>query len=246
MCSQLVVAVVVEALEHCFLDRAVHPLDLTVSPRKVGFGQPMFDPIGFADHVKAHWPGIDGVPVSRLLCELNAIIRENGVDLIGHGLQHVLQELSGGAPVSLFNKLGDGELARAVDADEEVKLALSGLHLCNINMKEPNRVAFELRAPRLVPLDIQQARDAFAIGLEPMAPQWLIVAGTGAALIASGAGSTVAGHRDNRPAATMYAAEMRQPQLPRLRSEPWIAVPSAPSSCPRPTRFCAISRRSWG
>ena len=55
----------------------------------------------------------------------------------------------------------------------------------------------------------------------------------------SGAGSTVAGHRDNRPAATQYDADMRRLQLLRLRSEPWTAVPSDLSSCPRPSRVCA-------
>ena len=87
MCAQLIVAVVVKALDGCFLDSAVHSLDLAVGPRVVGLGEPMLDPVGFADHVEAHWPGIDGVPVSGLLCELNTVIGENGMDLIGHGLE---------------------------------------------------------------------------------------------------------------------------------------------------------------
>jgi hypothetical protein len=50
------------------------------------------------------------------------------VDLIGDGLKHVLEELPGGAPVSRFNQLGDRELGRAINADEQVELALSSLH----------------------------------------------------------------------------------------------------------------------
>ncbi len=37
----------------------------------LGFCQPMLDPVGFADHVEAHWPRVDGVSVPRLLCELD-------------------------------------------------------------------------------------------------------------------------------------------------------------------------------
>ncbi len=39
-----------------FLDRPIHPLDLAVGPRMVGFGQPMLDRVGLADHVEAHRP----------------------------------------------------------------------------------------------------------------------------------------------------------------------------------------------
>ena len=48
-------------------------------------------------------------------------LRENAVDLIRHSLQHLLQKCPCGALVYLFNELGDGELARAVDAGEKVE-----------------------------------------------------------------------------------------------------------------------------
>ena len=75
MCSQLIVVVVVEALDRGVFDRPVHPPDLTVRPRLVGFGQPVLNPVGLADHVKAHWPGVDGVPFPGLLGELDAVAR---------------------------------------------------------------------------------------------------------------------------------------------------------------------------
>ena len=46
-------------------------------------------------------------------------IGENGVDLIGHRLEHVLQELPGRLPVGLLDQLGHGKLACAVNADEQ-------------------------------------------------------------------------------------------------------------------------------
>ena len=40
----------------------------------VGIGQPVLDPVGFAVHVEAHWPGIDRVPIPRLFSELDSIV----------------------------------------------------------------------------------------------------------------------------------------------------------------------------
>jgi len=64
---------------------------------------------------------MDRVAVSRLLGELKAIISENGGDLVGHGREHVLQELPDRAPVSLFNELGHRELGCSVHAYEEIE-----------------------------------------------------------------------------------------------------------------------------
>ncbi len=84
-------------------------------------------------------------------------------DIPGDGLEHVLQELPGGAPVSLLNELGHRELARAVNADKEIELALGGLHLGDVNVKEADREALELLALRLVAADVWQARDAMPL-----------------------------------------------------------------------------------
>ena len=65
--------------------------------------------------------------------------------------------------ICLLNKLGHGKRARAVDADEQVKLAFSSLHLGDVDVKEADRVSLELRPLRLVALDIRQARDAVAL-----------------------------------------------------------------------------------
>ena len=123
----------------------------------------MLDPVGLADHVEAHRSGIDGVAVPRLFGKLDAIVGQYSVDVIRHGLGHVLQKLPGGAPVGFFNELSHRELTRAVDADEEIELALGGMHFGNVYMKEPDWVALELLAPRLVALEIRQSRDAMPL-----------------------------------------------------------------------------------
>lgn len=43
------------------------------------------------------------------------------MELIGNGLEHVLQKFPGGSPVSSFNELGHGEFGCPVDTHEKVK-----------------------------------------------------------------------------------------------------------------------------
>ncbi len=159
MLSQLIVGFVVEAFYSRVLDYSVHSLDLTIGPRVVGLGQAVLYPVGFADHVETHWPRIDGVAVPGLLCELNAVIGENGVDLIGHGLKHVLQELPGRLSVSSCNELSDGEFGRSVNAHKKVELAFGRLYLGDVDMEEADGVALELLALGLIAIHVRQPRD---------------------------------------------------------------------------------------
>jgi hypothetical protein len=160
---QLLVRLVVEPSDGRFLDRAVHPFDLAFRSWMVRFDQPVLDPVGFADHVEAHWPGLDGVPLARLLGELDAIDGQDGVDPVRHGLKHVLQELPGRLPVSRCNELHDGELGGSVYSDEQVWLAFGGLHLGNIDVEEPDGLPLQLLALELVAFGIWQSRDAMTL-----------------------------------------------------------------------------------
>ncbi len=69
--------VVMEAFDSCFLDRPVHPFNLTVRPGMVGFCQTVFDPMGFADHVEAHWTRPRRIAIAGLVSELDAVIGQN-------------------------------------------------------------------------------------------------------------------------------------------------------------------------
>ena len=163
MGAKLIVGIVVEAFNGGLLDRSVHPLDLAVGPRMVGFGQQVLDPVGFANHVEAHLPGIGGVPIPWLVGELNAVVGQDRVDAVGNGLKYMLKKLPGGAPVRFVDEMGHGKLAGAVDGHEEIELALGRLHLGDVDVEETDRVALELRPLRLVALDVRQARDAMPL-----------------------------------------------------------------------------------
>ena len=153
-------ALVVKAFDGCLLNRAVHPLDLTVGPRMLRLGKPVLDVISFADHVEAYLARPGGVTVARLLGELDAVVGQDRVNAVGHSFQQKFEELPSRPPVSLIDELGDRKLAGAVDADEQVELALGSLHLGDIHVEEADRVALETLALRLIALDVRQTGDA--------------------------------------------------------------------------------------
>ena len=155
MRAQLIVIFVMEAFDSRVLDRPVHPFDLSIGPGVVRLGQAVLYTIGLADHVEPHGPGIDRVAIARLLGELDTIVGQDGMDPIGHGFEHVLQELPGRFSVSRCNELSDGELGSSVNAYKEIELTFGGLYLSNINVEEPDGVALELLALRLVAFDIR-------------------------------------------------------------------------------------------
>ena len=79
--------VVVIPLERGVLDCSVYSLDLTASPRMVGFGQPKFNSVCGTDYVKTHRPRMCYVSVSGLLGGLDAIVGEDGVNIMGDGFE---------------------------------------------------------------------------------------------------------------------------------------------------------------
>jgi hypothetical protein len=81
-------------VDNRLLDGTVHSLSLSVRPRVVGFREPVFDVIPFADHVKMHLTRPGSVTIARLVSKLDAVIGKNRVDALGHSFQQVLRELT--------------------------------------------------------------------------------------------------------------------------------------------------------
>ena len=143
---ELSVTIIMIASDGRFLDRPVHALDLTVGPRVLDLSQPMFDPVLPAAHVEhmRHVSRRRAIRVAWRESELNAVVGENRVDLIGDSRDQGLEEGGGRRPSSLFHQLHEGKFAGAVDGNIEVKLALSGLNLGDIDMEEADRIDLEL------------------------------------------------------------------------------------------------------
>lgn len=79
--------VVVIALDGRILDRAVHSLDLAIGSRMVDPGEAMLDPIVPTAH-REHMRDVAGcrtVGVARRKAELDAVIGQDRVNLVGNG-----------------------------------------------------------------------------------------------------------------------------------------------------------------
>jgi hypothetical protein len=74
--------------------------------------------------------------------ELDAVVGEHGVDPVGHGGDEGDEEGRGGDPGGRLHQLDEGELAGAVDGDEEIELAFGGLNLSDVDVEEADRVGF--------------------------------------------------------------------------------------------------------
>lgn len=122
MAAELIVAVVAIPVDCCVFDRAVHPLDLTICPPMVGFDQSTFDVASLADQIKSHLAECDAVAVPRLLCELDTIVSENGMDLARNAFQQVFQDLPSRLAIGFLNRLRHCKFACSVNGHKEMQL----------------------------------------------------------------------------------------------------------------------------
>ena len=102
--SKLIVVVVVEALDSRLLDGAVHSLDLTVGPRVLRLRGAMIDPCFCAGELKSVRPEEFSLCQSFLDLrdrrasgtrrrELDAVVGQHRVDLVGHGFEETTEEV---------------------------------------------------------------------------------------------------------------------------------------------------------
>ena len=68
-------------------DHSVPPRDLSICPWRVRLGEAMLDVIGLTDQIEAHIAKGDTVLVLSLLCELDAVVRNDHMDFVRHGFQ---------------------------------------------------------------------------------------------------------------------------------------------------------------
>jgi hypothetical protein len=172
--AQLVVRGVVEALDGGFLDGAVHALDLTIRPRVSRLGQTVchivlgageFERVGAEELLAGQhlFDLVRGPRVAAGLGEVGAIVREHGVNPVGHSRDQVSEEVAGNAAGDPLMQLNEGERGRAVDGDQQVELALLGSQLGDVDVEVADGVALELGPLRLVAICVGQPRDAVAL-----------------------------------------------------------------------------------
>jgi hypothetical protein len=92
--AQLVVAVIVVALNRGLFDGAVHPLHLTVGPEMIRLGEPMVDAVQKTDPVKrmAAKARCWSPSIFWKISELDTVVGEHGVNPIRNSCDQRLQE----------------------------------------------------------------------------------------------------------------------------------------------------------
>jgi hypothetical protein len=94
---------------------------------------------------------------------LDAVVGEHDLDPVGRGGDKGLQEGARGLRIGLVDELSDRELGGAVDGDEEIELALRGLHFGDVDVEEADRIGLELPPRLFVAFHLRQSADAVAL-----------------------------------------------------------------------------------
>src|SRR5215831_11321800 len=131
----------------------------------IGLGQPMLDPVlttGAVERVTAE-PGGRAGPVLWQIGELDSIVGEHDLDLVGHSGDKGLQEGARSLRIGFVDELSDRELGGAVDRDKEIELALLGLHFGDVDAEEANRIDLELALGRGFAFNLRQPRDSMTL-----------------------------------------------------------------------------------
>jgi hypothetical protein len=90
---------------------------------------------------------------------LDSIVGEHDLNPVRHGGDKGLQEDARGLRIGLVDQPSDCQVRGAVDGDEEIELALRGLHFGDVEMKIADRVGLELAFRRGFAFNLRQLRD---------------------------------------------------------------------------------------
>ena len=129
-----------KALNGRFFDRAAHPFDLAVGPGVSWFGKALLNaPLvaELADRMAAH------VEVMREISELNTVVGQEFINLVRKLGQDQSQEFHGHHLGGLGVQFGKGQLAGAVNGNEEVLLAFFRANFRKIDVEVADGIVLE-------------------------------------------------------------------------------------------------------
>ena len=136
---ELLMGLVMIALNGGLLERAVHPLDLSIPirPGMVRLGEAVINAV-----LSAH--AVEDMDTRELVLlavgELDAVIGQHRMQLVGHGLDEIAEKLGCDHLGRSGMQFGVSELARAVDGHEQVELPLFGSNLGDVDVEVAQRI----------------------------------------------------------------------------------------------------------
>src|SRR5215204_2999241 len=98
----------------------------------IDFRQPVLDAVIFTDAVEQV---LESQPILQAIGELDAVVREDDMNAVGHGGGQTAEELTGRGACLVRMQLGVSKLRRAVNGDKQVEPPLLGVNLGNIHME---------------------------------------------------------------------------------------------------------------
>jgi hypothetical protein len=133
---------------------------LAIGPGIIGFGEAALDAVLLAHTGKDM---LEGILIPLAVGELQAVVRQDGVDLLGYDVDEVTQELRRDGLDGLRVQLGIGKLAGAVNGDEQGEPAFFGTYFGNIDVEVSDRVSPELFLLGRVSFNLRQPTHAMAL-----------------------------------------------------------------------------------
>jgi len=162
---ELLMALVMRACDGGILNRPVHAFHLAIGPGMLDLGETVFNPVFLTAQVEQ----MGDVRGGRAVCvawrkrKLDAIVRQHGVDVVGHPSDQRDQERGGCAPVCVAHELDEDEFAGAVDCHRQVQLAFRRTDLSDIDMNVADGVGLEWLLRWLVSSHVRQPADPVAL-----------------------------------------------------------------------------------
>jgi hypothetical protein len=83
---EVLMRLVIEFFDGGFFEGAVHALDLAIRPGMMGVGEAVLDTV-LLTHTRQDM--LEGIVIPPAIAELNAVVRQDRVDLLGHGVDEV-------------------------------------------------------------------------------------------------------------------------------------------------------------
>ena len=133
----------------------------------LGLRQPMVDVVAGAcelEGVRAESPSLAehlldlrrAPSLAGRVGEMNAIVGERRMDLVGNRLDQSVEKARGGFCRGSLMQLDEGELRRSIDRHEHIEFAFGRAHLGDIDMEIADRIGFEFPLGGDLAVDFRQ------------------------------------------------------------------------------------------
>jgi hypothetical protein len=105
----------------------------------------------------------EGILIALPIGELDTVLGQHRVDLVGHGGDQLTQELCGYCLVSVRMQLGRGKLADTIDGDRQIGFAFFRADLRDVDMEGAEAPWLELFLRRRIACHVWQAANAMPL-----------------------------------------------------------------------------------